>query len=370
MKLFQRKPGGNWYVRETIRGKEIFQSLRTSDKSIARDRAKAIVGAAEADQFDLVKSARSKSEFATLGEIKREYLEGAARRGLKGAGPRDNVNALKRLTGLNMKDFEALRVNELNGRTIHEYVKREAFDNPTPEELLSWRRTRKRNVAKARNVFAKWALHHYKMEGLKLPDLHEFMTAEAVSGKGVAKKYTRPPQAEIDRILKAGRALESENPNLYTVFLLVYPLALRAAEASNATPDWLTETDRGWVLQVPVDGLFMPKGARPREIPVHPDVAMDLLEAGERSETGYLVAGESADARWKFVTKEFKAWMVSHGWTRRKGAHELRALQGCRWFTEQGAEVAQQLLGHASIATTCASYAEYSRKIEPLQPDW
>jgi integrase len=57
------------------------------------------------------------------------------------------------------------------------------------------------------------------------------------------------------------------------------------------------------------------------------------------------------------------------GWDRNeypKAAHELRKLMGSRWYTELGAEVAQEWLGHESVATTCSFYTALRRQPRAL----
>jgi len=87
---------------------------------------------------------------------------------------------------------------------------------------------------------------------------------------------------------------------------------------------------------------------------------LDELRELSASCDGFVLPGESAHARQALVQRQFAGWMRRIGWDRReypKAAHELRKLCGSRWFTELGPAVAQEWLGHKSVATTCAHYA-------------
>jgi integrase len=64
--------------------------------------------------------------------------------------------------------------------------------------------------------------------------------------------------------------------------------------------------------------------------------------------------------------------MRSIGWDRKhypKAAHELRRAMGARWWTEQSPQVAQALLGHQQMSTTCQYYATLDRQPPPLARD-
>jgi integrase len=369
MNVFQRKPGGNYYVRTEVRGEKVFQSLKTTRKAVAMDRAKAIVGKMREGQFAAVKAVRSKSEAPTFGELVEAYRAAALSRGLKPKFIPGNIACLRRVVGMEEAAFKTARLH-LDEKTLADYVDRSRPAEHTPEGLLRWRRSARATIRKARTLFAAWALQEYRRKGFALPDLKAFLKAELVPGKGVAKKYTRPPQEQVDAVKAGARVLREEGSPLYTVFLLTYSLALRAEEAAFARREWLRNGPEGWELTVPVDELYMPKGMRERGIPVHPDVAADLVAAADAVGSGYFLPGDVSGARYNLVQREFSAWMRGLGWTRPRCAHELRALQGCRWFTEQGPAVAQKLLGHASVATTCAHYAEYSQAVTALTPDW
>jgi integrase len=371
MNLFQRKPGGNYYLRSEREGKEVYQSLKTPNKVLAQTRAKAILAALDAGKFDAVMQTRTRSDLAKLEEIEAAYKKAAQLRSLKPSTVRDNLASLRRVVGVEARseDWDGLRVSVLSRDLVKAFVDGRMPEDAAPDELMAWKRTMRTTLRMARSVFSKWALEEYEAQGLKLPDLKAFMQTEGVSSKGVAKKYVRPPEELVQATLRAARELKAERPQLYAVFLLVYPLALRASEAANARPEWIQERGGAWEINVPVDGRFMTKSAQHRVIPCHEEVAKGLLAMAASHQSGYILPGSSR-SRLMLVGRVFAAWMRDLGWTRPKCAHELRALQGCRWFTERGCEVAQQLLGHRSVSTTCAHYAHYSKPIEALTPDW
>jgi len=369
MSITKRTPNGSYYFRKTIHGREIYQSLHTKRLDLARARAKGIEEKARAGQFDAVAAVRTRNGSPTAEKVVEVYQQVAAARGLKTATINANVAKFRAVVGVE-GEWKHVRLHELDRRTIKAYVDSKQPKSPTPQQLARWKRTIKSTLTQARSLFAAWVMEHYQDRGLNIPDLSEFLRAEGVSAKGAAKRYIRPSPEMERRILEGAARLEDKRPDLYTVFLLVHPIALRADEAANARAEWLTRLDSEWTFRVPVDDAYSPKGARDRLIPVHPDVAEDLREASLRSGTGYFLPGAHPTARYDLVGREFASWMRGLGWDRLKCAHELRALQGCRWYTEQGAEIAQLLLGHRSMQTTCQFYANYTRRPEPLAPNW
>lgn len=367
--LYQKRPGGNYYVRAQRNSREINQSLKTKNQSVAMQRAKALVAAAEAGDFDSVMRTRTRKGVATLGELEDAYRTAAQIRGLKHRTIQENVRSLQRLVK-GSGAWKTTSSNVLDRKRVKKFVERGVPSGQDPAAVLRWRRSTRTVLRKARSLFAGWALEAYEDEDLLLPDLTSFLKAEGVSAKGTAKRYRRPPDEVVDRTLAAAAQLEKNEPKLFTVFLLVYPMAMRADEAAHARKDWLQCNGGRWEMEIPVNAAYMPKGARPRAVPCHPKVAAQLQAAADAAGGDFFLQGESRTARINLVQREFAKWMRKTGWERQKCAHELRALMGCRWFTEQGAEIAQKLLGHASVATTCAFYAEYSRDIDALPPDW
>lgn len=368
--IFRRPPEtGNYYFRKEIHGVQIFQSLHTKSKTVARDRAKGIEAKARAKQFDAVAAVRTRNGSPTCEEIVKIYKVVAKARGNKHDTIRNNCAKFRAVVGVE-GDWKQVRLHQLDRKTVKKYVDSKVPIDPTPEALGRWKRTIKSTLRQARSIFSDWALEEYEDRGHHIPDISGFMKSEGVSSKGVAKIYVRPHPDMEKMILDACAGLERSNFDLYTVFLLVYSLGLRAGEAAHAKVDWLHTRNGQWNMRIPVNALYSPKGARDRFLPVHPDVVLPLLKSAGRNRTGYFLAGDYPTTRYNLVTDDFSTWMHKLGWPRLKCAHELRALMGCRWYTEQGAEIAQLLLGHTSMQTTCQFYANYTRRPDPLAPNW
>ena len=103
----------------------------------------------------------------------------------------------------------------------------------------------------------------------------------------------------------------------------------------------------------------MPKSGRARTLPVLPEVRTEALAVAQKA--GWDVSPEAhwlpGEARERLdVFRRLGAWMKSLGWTRKRKAHELRAVFGTALARAHGAYAAQLALGHADLKTT-ARYA-------------
>ena len=91
-----------------------------------------------------------------------------------------------------------------------------------------------------------------------------------------------------------------------------------------------------------------------------------LTKVRPRTKAG---APSEAMTAWRdLVGRHLAQWMRNVGWSSErydKAAHELRKLFGSDVYTELGAEVAKEWLGHASITTTVQFYANLTRHPAP-----
>ncbi|MDD3276778.1 MAG: site-specific integrase, partial [Kiritimatiellales bacterium] len=212
----------------------------------------------------------------------------------------------------------------------------------------------------ARSVFARWVLAEYK--GLTLPGLDGFL--HGASMRVHDKLYMAPPAALVEETLKAARMLpENGRKDLYAVFVLCYEFALRAGEAMEARVDWISpdcieiKAGKQWSIR-----------RRGRKIPFNPETLADLKAVIRKGED-YILPGNNKTDRENLIKREFAAWMRALGWDADEyghAAHELRKLKGSRWYTEQGANVARDLLGHTSVVTTCKFYAALDKLPDAL----
>ncbi len=215
-------------------------------------------------------------------------------------------------------------------------------------------------------------------KGLGLPDLTEFRAAGGVQTPAV--QYGMPPDALIDCTIADSRRLATEEPALYLAYLLCYELALRSGEAVHARWAWIrTLPDKQQALEVRPEGGWRPKSGLARTIAMGAGLGKALSVAALRAAKGqpidpegYILPGSTETGRKNLIKYGVSGWMRGRGWdpkTYPKAAHELRKLQGSRWFQLLGAEVAREWLGHKDIATTCRYYARLRKQPMALPLD-
>jgi integrase len=366
------KQGSNYYTRIMVQGKRIKRCLNTTDKTVALRRAKKLKAEMQAGLWDKVDETKARRTAASLERIKETYEKAGKSRYQRYQKPspatlRQNLNALRRIAG----DIDGRSSTILTKKLLVDYCEKMTADKKGGE-LERSRRTAASTVRQARAVFAMWAREAFEDAGLELPAslFTEFMKAQPI--KATKPKYRVPldhPEL-VKKTIKAGRDLADKDPLLHLVFLLSYELALRANEAAHLRWSWFHEQNAGMTLGVirRPEEWEGPKGTE-RYVPVHASTFAAIQE--HRNESDYVLPGTMTD-RVNLVERKFSAWMRSIGWDRKifpKTSHELRKLQGSRWFTEVSPQAAQEWLGHADISTTCKHYAALSTQPAPLKPE-
>ena len=351
------KRNGIYPIRFQRFGKRISRSLKTGNLAAAQGRARAMVAAAEMDHFTALDPA-ARRELASLADVVNVFKAAAEARGIKKSTVRDYLNSLKLVVESGGFDLQTASSAVLTRDLVDGYVKGrlKVFGD------ARGRRSLKSTIRQARAVFSGWALEEYRNR-LNVPDLRDFLAAGRVKAPPV--QYEIPPADLVALTLAAGRALRADKPDLYAVFLCCYDLALRAGEAVALRWDWFRKDASGITLDVIRRDDFTPKGKN-RSIPVATEVWKHL----QRLKNGdFVIPGRNKTERTRLIKREFAGWMRGIGWDGDrwpKAAHELRKLQGSRWYTELGAEVAQHWLGHSDISTTCRYYAALTRQPKPL----
>lgn len=192
----------------------------------------------------------------------------------------------------------------------------------------NWNRSTLRSYRAALRSFYRWAVQTGRLE-------HN--PAEALPSPGVVHPSPRPTPEIIYR-----ETLARADERVRLMVRLAAELGLRRAEvaavhARDVEPDLV-----GWTLRV--DG----KGGRVRNIPMPDDLARMVLR---RARGGYLFPGDYGghlSPRW---VGTLVSRIMPEGWT----MHTLRHRAASRWYAiDRDLVTTQQLLGHASLATTQA----------------
>jgi len=385
MKVNVFKQGSMYYTRIMVKGKRVCRCMDTSDRQIAMKRARDLKLELLSGRWAQVDETSKRKNYPTISEIIAAYVKAGESRNARFGKPTkrtlmDNVNALQRVLGDGMLDQP---ITILDRKLSTDYCDKKTLGK-SGEDLNRSRRTAFTCLRGAKSVFCKWAMAAYEDLNLHVPSdlLGEFLKATPIDGS--TKKYRVPlehPQLVADTIT-AGRDLAQTDPRLHLVFLLSYELALRAGESIDLEWSWFRHQGGSHTLDIIKRDHWSPKGTE-RSIPIHP-LTWEAIAAHDSG--GRFVLGDGEDherPQWKqrrdgrggrylLVIREFSSWMRSIGWTAARFAktnHELRKLQGSRWFTEVSPQAAQEWLGHADLSTTCKFYAALRSQPEPLTPE-
>lgn len=366
-------PDATYHGRFQQGGRRIWRDLKTTRAGEALQRLRALVKSAREGRWAELhetKDRQAAQKCATLGEIlaawqtharvsaatARHYrlaLAGVVRRGL--AQP-----------DLSEVDLLALPASVLTGQLLLT-MQTACLKVAGTDELARDRASITANSLRrgVRSLFSKRSMAFYA--DLSLPDLSSFLAAPPL--REPAPIFHAPEADVVQRLRAAAAGLRETDPNCYRIWLLSYTCGLRKKEILHARWNWV-ETRPGVGRASPRAGEedpleivhtvhiqttedFRPKGRRDRVVPLEPFVLSELLALRITSldgTPGHLLDGTPWDRRKSFV--RFGAWMKGQGWTRRKKAHEFRKLYGHEVNVRFGLVAAQQLLGHADIATT------------------
>lgn len=377
------KRGERFILRVKIDGRQIWRTLQATNIRDAAPEAKRLRAVLLAADEEAIKATASRGQYPTLAEVVKVYeKEGRARmlRGEKLSLPamRRNMKNLARFAGGSLE----ISCGALTKDSLMKFARNWLSGYEDQPLVLNRRRTSLVSMhGQARSVFAQWALTEYEDVGFSFPaSLWEWKkTKPAIKPSG---KYRVPLDHSelVDKTIKAGRALTGE---LGIAWILCFEMALRAGEARAFRMSWVTQDGRHFrtdILDRPAEN-FSVKGTA-RRLGIHRDVFLKLERF--RSEIDHLGKYALPGAEWgstlegsrgrgNIINMSLAAWMRDLGWTTEifKGcAHELRKLQGSRWFSDPrlGPAVAQEWLGHAVVSTTCKYYAALASNPEPLPP--
>jgi len=359
------KRGDFYYWSARVNGRRFRRSLKTGNRRAAIGLAAKHRAAAEAGRFDALDEVRVDRSCCTLDELTTDYRRVAAMRGIKERTAANYCSALgKIIRTVHGQGYTLVGTSAklLTGDLVQRYAELRVAGTGSDELRRRATRSAISTLTQARAVTSPWARQAMRVS---LPDLTGWLGAQPLRPAPVV--YRLPPEDLVNRTLDAARELAGSDRDLYLVFLLCYHLALRSGEAVAAEWSWFRTAQAPVVLDLIPRPHWCPKG-RPRSLPVHETVWGELA-ALRVPGASHILPGDTSRSREDLVGRRFAGWMRAQGWsaaTYPKAAHELRKLQGARWYSEIGAEVAQTWLGHISIETTCRHYATLTRSPPPL----
>ena len=369
------KRGERFILRTHIDGKQIWRTLDATNLRDAKAEAKRLRTVLHLGDREAIKATSRRSDWPTLAELATVYLEEGKKRMLRGERIslptcRRNLQQLAQLAGGSL-DVSVAVLTESNLRKFADnWLSGYEVD---PVRLDKRRSSILSMHTGGKSVFAEWALKAYRASGFELP-LNALKawkkTKAAVRPSGKYRVPIDHPEL-VARTLAAGAELDGP---LGLAWVLLFELGLRASEAAAAKMHWITpDGDHYRIDIVNRPGEFKTKGVE-RYVAIHADTFArlnDLRPTGSAID-GHILPGHKT-GRSDLLSRDLSKWMRGLGWSAdlfTKCGHELRKLQGSRWFSAPnlGPAVAQEWLGHADISTTCKFYAALTRRPAPLPP--
>ena len=370
------KRGDTFILRMKVKGKQIWRTLNSTNLREAKAEAKRLRKSILDGGSETLKYTTKRNQWPKLSQLAEIYKSEGEAKMLRGdrisvETINKNIRCLERIAGGSLETSSA----ELTKEKLIDFSNKWLSGYET--DIVKLNRRRNSILAlhrRARSLFADWAMSAYQDAGLSLPrcvlEWKKSKPATVPSGK-----YRVPldhPQL-VESTLEAGTRLTGK---LGLAWLLCFEMALRTGEAKSVRLDWFNPQGNGHyrldVITRP-DQQFKVKGSD-RQIAVHRD-AFEKIKVfmTEVSHTGPYVLPGLPTQRFDIVARDLATWMRDLGWKQdlfQKCAHELRKLQGSRWFSDPrlGPAVAQEWLGHADVSTTCKFYAALASNPEPLQP--
>jgi integrase len=350
-----RRPGGPYYIRfepPSNAGKRIdtvHRSLRTNVIATAKARAKLIIEPILNGQWETAEKLKSRSGYATIGNIIERYLSQAQDRR---STIRNNSGALRLLVRtVRGGDPDAQSASVLTGDLIREFERIRMADVKTEPARRRARASIRSYVVQARSAVAPRKMRFY--EDINLPNLDAFRNERVEM-----PKRAKPRALDVGVIAAINAAapkLASTDPAVYVAFLMFSRLGLRNIEIRNARWSWI-ENGRIGIIERPEEN-FYPKGSE-GWVPIAPDVLKELMRFRNLSPSDYIVPGVTATDRKDAVDRRHSAWVGQWIKDRSKTSYELRRYAGSLVYNStRDILKVRDFLRHASVETTQQWYA-------------
>ena len=327
----------------------VHRSLRTNMIAAAKARAKLIIEPILNGQWETAEKLKSRSGYATIGDLLERYHAGA---GDRANTVRNNSSSLRLIVRtVHGADPDRQSSSVLTAEMIRQFERIRMAAAKTEPERHRARASIRSYVVQARSVVAPRKMRFY--EELNLPDLNGFRNERVEM-----PKRTKPRALNtgvIAAINAAAPKLATSDPAVYVAFLLFSRLGLRNVEIRNARWDWI-ENGRIGIIERPEEN-FYPKGSE-GWVPIAADVLKQLMRFRHLSTDGYIVPGRTVTERKEAVDRRHSAWIGRWIKDRSKTSYELRRYAGSLVYnTTRDILKVRDFLRHASVETTQQWYA-------------
>jgi integrase len=323
--------------------------LRTTVIAAAKYRAKLIIEPILNGQWEIAEKLKSKSGYATIGDLIERYQCSAEGRP---STIRNNISALRLLVRtVHGGDPDAKSSAVLTGELIRQFEHIRMGEAKTEPARRRTRASIRSYVVQARSLVAPRKMRFY--DDINLPDLSGFRNERVEMPKRAKPRAL--DMGVIAAINAAAPKLASTDPAVYVAFLMFSRLGLRNIEIRNARWRWI-QNGRLGIIERPEEN-FYPKGSE-GWVPIAPDVLKELIKFRRLSTNDYIVPGITATDRKDAVDRRHSAWVGQWIKDRSKTSYELRRYAGSLIYnaTRDVLKV-RDFLRHASVETTQQWYA-------------
>jgi integrase len=323
--------------------------LRTTVIAAAKERAKLIIVPILNGQWEVAEKLKTKSGYATIGDIVERYQSQAEDRPVT---IRNNSSALRLIIRtVHASDPDAQSSSVLTADLLRRFERARMAGAKTEADRRRARASIRSYVVQARSLVAPRKMHFY--EDLRLPDLSGFRKERIEMAK-----RTKPRALDtgvIEAINTAAPKLATTDPAVYVAFLMFSRLGLRNVEIRSARWSWIQDGRIG-IIERPEED-FYPKGSE-GWVPIAPDVLHELKKFRHLSTNDYIIPGTTHTERREAVDRQHSAWIGQWIKDRSKTSYELRRYAGSLvYHATRDILKVRDFLRHASVETTQQWYA-------------
>jgi integrase len=344
MKIFKR--GQTWAFRKTHEGKQVWVSLRTTNKQDAKTKMAQFLVTLKNNGWEAAiaelkgKRVLKKGDSPTIEDMERLYREfmGQSVNPVSESTIHHNIGCLRRLMNLckapDIGNFDASKLKWTPANTSNQSAQ----------------------IRAAQSIFKKSALIYWAKQGIHLKNPFAMIERRNIKKGG----YIPLGQECRERIWNDSKDLPARQR---MVVILALGAGLRRGEIQAARVSWLIKERNQTVLTVKAETGFKPKSGVHRSIQIPQELAAELEELRKNcildpADPFLVPSGEKiGKVRHGCVFKALLPWLAERGLTEVKGIHGLRREAGSVVATAHGMLQAQKFLGHASIVTTESYYA-------------